>query len=222
MRKDLGETATVDKLIEVAVDLFSVKGFAGTSIRDIARNMNMTMGAIYNYFSRKDDLFFFIVEKTVRAAKEELLGIAEMDLPPMERFELMLRVHFTNIGTHLKESSITFLEDEHYNPEKKKRVREEQNEFTDLYVKEIERLKDAGFINSSVPSRILVLNILATLTFFVRWYNPKGRLSLSQMIEYVINFITFGVTGQPVPLGMPCQDRRPKGRPKQAKTSQHI
>jgi TetR/AcrR family transcriptional regulator, cholesterol catabolism regulator len=217
MTKDPTETDTLNNLIEVAVDLFSVKGYAGTSIRDIARNMNMTMGAIYNYFKKKDDLFFFIVEKTVREAKEELLAIAQMDLPPMERFELMLRVHFTNIGTHLKESTITFLQDEHYNPEKKKRVREEQNEFTDMYVKELERLKDAGFINSPVPSRILVLNILATLTWFVRWYNPKGRLSLSQVIEYVISFITFGVTGQPI--GTPRQDRRPKGRPKQAKTS---
>lgn len=197
MTKELKPTDTLNKLIEVAIDLFSITGFSGTSVRDIAKKMNMSMGAIYNYFPSKEDLFFFIFEKTVREAKEKVFAVAEMDLPPMERFKLMLRTHFTAIGTHLKESRITFLEDEYFSPENKMKNREEQKEFMQVYVKEIKILKDTGCINPSTPTNILAFNIFATINWFMRWYKPEGSLPLEQVIEHVINFIVYGIKGQP-------------------------
>jgi AcrR family transcriptional regulator len=204
MTKELKPTDTLNKLIEVAIDLFSITGFSGTSVRDIAKKMNMSMGAIYNYFPSKEDLFFFIFEKTVREAKEKVFAVAEMDLlPPMERFKLMLRAHFTAIGTHLKESRITFLEDEYFSPENKMKNREEQKEFMQVYVKEIKMLQDTGCINPSTPATILAFNIFATINWFMRWYKPEGSLPLEQVIEHVINFIVYGIKGQP--------DQVPKG-----------
>lgn len=48
--------ATRHRILEVALDLFSRQGYAGTSIRDIAEQMEMTKAAVYYHFPSKEEL----------------------------------------------------------------------------------------------------------------------------------------------------------------------
>ena len=47
---------TRDRILEVALDLFSHQGYEGTSIRDIAERMKLTKAAVYYHFPSKEDL----------------------------------------------------------------------------------------------------------------------------------------------------------------------
>ena len=48
--------ATRDRILAVALDLFSRRGYEGTSIRDIAEQMELTKAAVYYHFPSKEDL----------------------------------------------------------------------------------------------------------------------------------------------------------------------
>src|SRR5205823_13683872 len=45
-----------EQILDVALRVFSENGFAGASIRDIAREAGITEGLIYHYFQSKDEL----------------------------------------------------------------------------------------------------------------------------------------------------------------------
>ncbi len=47
---------TRDKILDVAVDLFSKKGFNAVSIRDITREVGIKESSLYNHFKSKDDI----------------------------------------------------------------------------------------------------------------------------------------------------------------------
>ena len=47
---------TRDRILEVALELFSRQGYEGTSIRDIAERMAMTKAAVYYHFPSKEEL----------------------------------------------------------------------------------------------------------------------------------------------------------------------
>ena len=49
-----------DRIIDVAVDLFSKRGFKGTSIRDIASAAEISIPNIYHYFGNKEGLLLAI------------------------------------------------------------------------------------------------------------------------------------------------------------------
>lgn len=55
--------ATNARLIEVATKKFGERGFAKTSLEDIASSCGLTIGAIYNNFGNKKLLFLAVVEK---------------------------------------------------------------------------------------------------------------------------------------------------------------
>jgi AcrR family transcriptional regulator len=56
LRTSAKAVATRTALIELAAQLFSTQGYLQTSIRDIARDANLTTGAIYGHFRNKAEL----------------------------------------------------------------------------------------------------------------------------------------------------------------------
>ena len=46
------------EIIKAAMQLFSEKGYAQTSMRDIARTMGVSLGLCYRYFDSKQNYYF--------------------------------------------------------------------------------------------------------------------------------------------------------------------
>ncbi len=64
-------TVTRNAIIQSAIEIFSKKGFANSTISEIAGKANVAEGTIYKYFKSKEDLFFSIpVEKTKEFCRE--------------------------------------------------------------------------------------------------------------------------------------------------------
>src|SRR5690349_22389150 len=64
-RTKAGASATVEdrptQLIEIASRLFATHGYAGTSLRDIAEEAQITKAALYYHFPNKEALYQLIV-----------------------------------------------------------------------------------------------------------------------------------------------------------------
>lgn len=56
------ESSTKNKILDVALDLFSQRGFEGTSMSDIAGGLGLTKAALYRHFSGKEEIFETIQE----------------------------------------------------------------------------------------------------------------------------------------------------------------
>lgn len=55
------------RLIAAAAEVFAAKGYAASSVDDIARQAGLTKGAVYSNFDSKDDLFFELLGEQVAA-----------------------------------------------------------------------------------------------------------------------------------------------------------
>ena len=56
-RKQMFEGGTKNRIIEVGNRLFFEKGFDGTGIREIMKEVGADVGAFYYYYKSKDELF---------------------------------------------------------------------------------------------------------------------------------------------------------------------
>ncbi len=68
---------TKARILESALDIFSVKNFASTSLLEIAQNAGLSKGALYWHFKNKNDLLIQLVESTCREDGEAFLGLFE-------------------------------------------------------------------------------------------------------------------------------------------------
>lgn len=62
------------KIIKAAINVFAKKGFGSTRMDDIAKKANIGKGTIYEYFRKKEDLFFAIYEAMCREFNEAIIN----------------------------------------------------------------------------------------------------------------------------------------------------
>ena len=196
------EADTAQKLIEVAIELFSTAGFTGTSIRDIAKVTGMSISNIYYYFGNKDGLLLAILEHSSRDLVDSLSNVAELEMEPLERFKLLVRTHLQLVKLHKREAKIFFLDEDHLTTEGFKVNKKFQLDILNIYRHEIEILKEKGYINYQHLT-VLAFNILGVVNWHLRWYRPSGPLSLDELTEEIMIFILKGVLNDPASVAGP-------------------
>ena len=71
--------STRDRIFEAAVDLFSTRGYHGTSIREIAREVGIKESSIYNHFPGKDGILEAILEYYQEGFRTATSSLEEME-----------------------------------------------------------------------------------------------------------------------------------------------
>lgn len=90
---------TRDQILLVAARLFSERGFANVSIRDICDTAGVTPPTIYHYFGNKDQLFQAVIRKTLslKDFRIALLAAISEESDPEDQLAVFIRyylVHF--------------------------------------------------------------------------------------------------------------------------------
>ena len=75
---------TRKQILDASLRLFSERGFARTSVRDIARGAGITDAAIYYHFASKRDIFEALFEERGITSALSELEQATVTLPPLE------------------------------------------------------------------------------------------------------------------------------------------
>ncbi|MEC0665067.1 TetR family transcriptional regulator C-terminal domain-containing protein [Priestia flexa] len=73
------------------------QGMEGTTVRNIAKEANLSLGSLRHYFSSQDDLLAYAMELVKEQAERRIVSIASQDLPPQEKvLKMLLEIVPTN------------------------------------------------------------------------------------------------------------------------------
>jgi AcrR family transcriptional regulator len=75
-RREMYSEATRAALLEEATALFAERGYAGTSLEDVASASQVTRGAVYHHFASKQALFEAVLDLQEARATAEVLAAA--------------------------------------------------------------------------------------------------------------------------------------------------
>jgi len=66
---------TRERVVAAALETFAEQGFAGTSVRDIARKARIRVSSLYHYFPSKESLYHEVAEKALEEWRELILSV---------------------------------------------------------------------------------------------------------------------------------------------------
>ncbi len=95
-----------NQIIQVAKNLFSQKGFVGTTTREISKAAGVSEAIIFRHFATKEDLYAAIIDFIIQGYNQDFQ--AEMDLAMKEKDELRLfqTLALAILETHRKEPAL--------------------------------------------------------------------------------------------------------------------
>lgn len=96
-RKSLKEKVKEERklqIIRTACRLFAQKGYHNTTMPDIAREIGMSVGNLYNYFESKEELAKEVMLTVSRLVAERLRSINEENIRTEEKIRKLVRSFF--------------------------------------------------------------------------------------------------------------------------------
>ncbi|WP_270727301.1 TetR/AcrR family transcriptional regulator [Shimia sp. Alg240-R146] len=162
-----------------ALALFAQHGFAAVSMRQIAREVGVQAGALYNYTPDKQSLLFDLMN----AHMSELLA-SRADLPaeqsPLQALETFTRFHIRFHSERPEEVFIAYMELRNLSDENFQKIEELRRAYEDQ-LEEILREGVAEGVFQVADSKLATMAVIAMLTGVNTWFREGGRLSLAQV-----------------------------------------
>ncbi|MDP2825529.1 MAG: TetR/AcrR family transcriptional regulator [Sulfuritalea sp.] len=175
------ETNRRADIVHAAGRLFHEKGYSATTIRDIARAVDMQSGSPFYHFKTKHDMLRAVVLEGMGAINAAVAQAAGSGKSPRATFEAMLRAHLGQLlGTEGRDFAATLLhESRHLDPGELAEVVALKDRYEAMWQKVLKDLKQAGLIADD--SRVARLFLLGALNWTVQWYRPNGSKSIAQI-----------------------------------------
>ncbi len=95
--KTMSISKTRQKLVDVARQLFAKKGLNGTTMNDIAVASGKGRRTLYTYFSRKEDIYYAVIESELERLSDKLDEVASKRIPPQDKVIELIYTHLTSI-----------------------------------------------------------------------------------------------------------------------------
>lgn len=181
-----------EQIVQVAAELFSKKGFAGTSMRDIAEHMEMEAASLYNHISSKEDILhticFSMADRFINAIEE----VNDIYFNGEEKLRMAIKNHVAILTENLAEAHVFLREWRHLNEENLSAF----IQLRDQYEDGIEGILQTGIdenVFQEVDKKFAALNILSSVNWIVEWYRPDGKMNAEEIAGKISEFMLTGL-----------------------------
>jgi AcrR family transcriptional regulator len=148
------------EIITAACDLFSHKGYHGTTIPDIAHVAGISTGLIYYIFPSKEDILLACCENTA-TLHLTIFEHASTLSHPLERFDAIVRELYTMLDRESKMLIIVYKDIATLQPETRQRILSMIKNLDHQFITLFQEGQQAGVFVSDIPElRVLAANIL--------------------------------------------------------------
>ena len=188
-------------ILEIAARLFEAKGYAGTSVDDIARELGVTKAAVYHYWGSKEELLEEIQDCALGLLREKLDRLDDEESPYATRLEATVAAYIDAVLEN--KSFVSVLLRDFVSSE---RTREKRRAYRRQCREAIEAEIAAGNVRDFDPE-VLTLALVGLCSTIANWYEPEGRLSREEIKETYLGLVTRGFL--PLPDGVAEPGRSP-------------
>jgi len=191
-------------LLDAASAEFADRGYAATSIRDIAARAGVSLSALYHYYPGKQALLEAILHEGMDAyfgMCEEALAEAGRD--PARRLAAVVGAT-ARYRAERSVASLILINEARALPERARSAyRERERQATGLFASAIDDGIAAGIFTTPFPDDARRM-IIAACNAVAQWYRPDGEVPMEALVE---RYVTLSYTL----LGY--QRRNPRARP---------
>jgi AcrR family transcriptional regulator len=177
---------------DVASELFRAHGYAATSVRDIARVLDIQGPSLYAHVTSKEDVLWAIVDRAAtrfEAAAEAATGkAAGARQDPATALAALVRAHVRVITDDVGAAAVFVHEWRALGSERRAAVLERR----DAYERRFRELIEAGIATGDFeitdPS-LAATAVLSALNAIPGWYRPDGRLAADRVADHFVDLI---------------------------------
>jgi AcrR family transcriptional regulator len=196
------ETTRRREIEDVASSLFREHGYSGTSVRDIARALDIQGASLYAHVASKQDVLWSIVDRTAarfEAAVEAALADAPGNVAadPRGRLRALVRAHVAVVAEDVGRASVFVHEWRSLEPTRRAETLRRRDAYERRFRAVIAEGVDTGAF-APIDPVVAAAYVLTALNGMIAWYRPDGRLDAASVADALVELSLRAVTDGPL------------------------
>jgi len=177
----------VDSLTDVAVAVFTARGYDATRMEHIARAADVSKSSLYHHVASKEELLGRALGRAVGALTAILEEPAAREGPPGDRLEYVIRRTIEAELRHLAE--VTLLLRVRGNTDVERGALDERRRYQERLVALAAEAQAAGELPGDLDPALYVRLVLGMSNSLVDWYRPDGTWSGRQIADTILDLV---------------------------------
>jgi AcrR family transcriptional regulator len=175
---------------EVASGLFRANGYAATSVRDIAKALDIQAASMYAHVASKEDLLWSIVDGAATAFERAADGAASDAAAgdPVDRLAALVEAHVEVVTSDPGRSSVFVTEWRHLSGGRRATIAARRDAYEQRFREAIAGGIAVGAFAVTDPA-IAAAFVLTALNGIATWYRPDGRLGPDRISDHYVELV---------------------------------
>lgn len=184
-----------ERVLVAAARIFSERGYAGTTMRAVAKEVGRSAGSLYYHYRSKEELIEAVLAQGINGVSEAVQS-AVLRIPAgnsnRERIDAAIHAHLRSImefGDYVLVTRRVLGQVPTHVRRKHVRLRDA---YGDFWMMLLDSALQTGEIRRDIDLRLARMFILGALNSAVEWYKPEGK-ALEEVARQFTILITEGL-----------------------------
>jgi AcrR family transcriptional regulator len=183
-----------------AAHLFAQRGYAATSMNEVADACGLAKASLYHYYRDKYSLLISIADTHVSRLRDVVAEVGDAGLTPKQELRELIR-RFLAEYADAKDAHRVLTEDVRFlQPADRTRVLASEREVVDGFARAVGRLRPQ--LRRAALTKPLTMLLFGMINWMFTWMNPQGRLDYDAMAPIVADLFLGGLKAVRSPRGM--------------------
>lgn len=180
-----------EQVIRSAAELFREKGYAASSMRDLAQKLGIEAASLYSHIKSKEEILHSLCFDMATEFRKSLDEVEKLKAPANEKLKLGIIGHVRVMAKDLTASAVFMNEHRHLS-------QPSLRDFLLLRINYINRFKAIiedgirkGEFKESIDTKLAVMTLFSSLNWMPMWYDPTTAIDPTelgkQLSEMLIN-----------------------------------
>ncbi len=181
-----------EQIEEKATQLFQEKGYAATSMRDLAQVLGIEAASLYSHIKSKEEILQKICFRMADEFFKSWEEVEKENSSMAEKMKKAMAAHIKVITQDTASSAVFFNEWRHLSEPHLSDFLAMREDYEGRFMQIINDGMASGEFKTVDP-KFMMLTILSSLNWTHNWYNPSGSLSPLEVGDRLSNLLLNGL-----------------------------
>jgi len=183
-----------EEILALAAKIFADKGYASTTVREIADAAGILSGSLYHHFASKEAMLDEIMHGFLDHIVEQYRATVDAGGDPIDVLRALVREAFSSLGGNPAALAVMINEFNFLVQFPRfTYLREGAEETERLWTGVIEEGMRTGVFRSDIDARMIYRFMRDTIWISVRWYRPDGKYSPEEIADFYVAMLLDGL-----------------------------
>lgn len=189
----VGNLSRKEQVIRSAAELFREKGYAASSMRDLAQKLGIEAASLYSHIKSKEEILQSLCFDMAAEFRKSLAEVESKKLTATDKLRLGIIGHIQVMAKDLTASAVFMNEHRHLS-------QPYLRDFLLLRINYINRFKSiieegarTGEFKDGIDKKLAVMTLFSSLNWMPLWYDPSSKIDPNDLGQQLADMLVNGL-----------------------------